>query len=310
MAREVREERAPAKGDEQLSFSSRLSRPERLRRLLGGPGILSFPCCYDALSARLIERAGLPLTFMSGFGVSAVRLGLPDAGLISYGEMLAQGKDICADGEIPIIGDGDTGYGNPVNVKRTVRGYAQAGFAAVMLEDQVWPKRCGHTRGKSVVSREEALARIRAAVDAREEGADILILARTDARGPHGLEEALWRAAAFRDAGADLLFVEAPSSREELREICRRVPGHHLANMLEGGATPVVPDSELEEMGFKLVAHPFALLGPSILAMKRALSALKEGRAPEEAISFDDLKEDVGFSDYYREEERYAPNRD
>jgi 2-methylisocitrate lyase-like PEP mutase family enzyme len=310
VAREVREERAPEKGDEQLSLSSRTSRPERLRRLLGGPGILSFPCCYDALSARLIERAGFPLTFMSGFGVSAVRLGLPDTGLISYGEMLAQGKDICAAVEIPIIGDGDTGYGNPVNVKRTVRGYAQAGFAAVMIEDQVWPKRCGHTRGKSVVSREEALARIRAAVDAREEGADILILARTDARGPHGLEEALCRATAFRDAGADLLFVEAPTSREELREICRRVPGHHLANMLEGGATPVLPDPELEDIGFKLVAHPFALLGPSLLAMKRALSALKEGRPPEETISFDELKEDVGFSDYYREEERYTPKSD
>lgn len=300
MAREVREERASEKGDEQLSPA------EKLRRLLSRPGILSFPCCYDALSARLIERAGFPLTFMSGFGVSAVRLGLPDTGLISYGEMLAHGTDICAAVEIPLIGDGDTGYGNAVNAKRTVRGYARAGFAAVMIEDQVSPKRCGHTRGKSVVSRAEAVARMQAAVDAREEGADILILARTDARGPGGLEEALWRASAFSDAGADMLFVEAPASRDEMREICRRVPGHHLANMLEGGASPILPDSELEEIGFKLVAHPFALLGPSILAMKRALAALKEGRPPEETISFEELKEDVGFSEYYREEERYT----
>jgi 2-methylisocitrate lyase-like PEP mutase family enzyme len=300
VAREIREERSAAQGNQQLS------RADRLRRLLDRPGILPFPCCFDALSARLIERAGFPLTFMSGFGVSAVRLGLPDAGLISYGEILAHGRDICAAVSIPIIGDGDTGYGNAVNVKRTVRGYAQAGFAAVMIEDQVSPKRCGHTRGKSVVSRGEALARIRAAVDARDEGADILVLARTDARAVDGLEEALWRAEAFRDAGADMLFVEAPTSREELAEIGRRVPGHHLANMLEEGLTPLCSHRELEDMGFKLVAHPFALLGPSVLAMKRALRALKEGRAPEETISFEELKDDVGFTEYYQEEDRYS----
>jgi 2-methylisocitrate lyase-like PEP mutase family enzyme len=301
VARQVREERSPAQGNQQLSPA------EKLRRLLSGPEILSFPCCYDALTARLIERAGFALTFMSGFGVSAVRLGLPDTGLISFGEMLAHGKDICAAVSIPIIGDGDTGYGNAVNVKRTVRGYAQAGFAAVMIEDQVSPKRCGHTRGKSVVGREEALSRVKAAVDARDEGADILILARTDARGTDGLDEALWRAEAFADAGADMLFVEAPTSREELSEIGRRVPAYHLANMLEEGLTPICSERELEEMGFKLVAHPFALLGPSILAMKRALRALKEGRAPEEVISFEELKDDVGFAEYYREEERYTP---
>jgi 2-methylisocitrate lyase-like PEP mutase family enzyme len=304
VAREIREERPSAQGNEQLSAA------DKLRRLLDRPGILPFPCCYDALSARLIERAGFPLTFMSGFGVSAVRLGLPDTGLISYGEILAHGKDICAAVSIPIIGDGDTGYGNALNVKRTVRGYAQAGFAAVMIEDQLAPKRCGHTRGKSVVSRGEALARIRAAVDARVEGADILILARTDARATDGLDEALWRAEAFADAGADMLFVEAPMSREELSEIGRRVPGHHLANMLEQGLTPICSHRELEDMGFKLVAHPFALLGPSILAMKRALRALKEGRAPDETISFEELKDDVGFTDYYQEEERYTSGKE
>jgi 2-methylisocitrate lyase-like PEP mutase family enzyme len=300
VAGEVREKRASEKDDEQLSAA------EELRRLLSLPGIRSFPCCYDGLSARLIERAGFEMTFMSGFGVSAARLGLPDTGLISYGEMLAQGTDICAAVGIPVIGDGDTGYGNAVNSKRTVRGYAQAGFAAVMIEDQVWPKRCGHTRGKSVVSRKEAVARVEASVDAREQGADVLILARTDARGPDGIEEALWRAEAFSDAGADMLFVEAPISKEEMREICRRVPGYHLANMLEEGQSPICSERELEEMGFKLVAHPFALLGPSVLAMKRALAALKEGRAPEETISFEELKEDVGFPEYYREEERYG----
>ncbi|HSF15770.1 MAG TPA: isocitrate lyase/PEP mutase family protein [Vicinamibacteria bacterium] len=277
-----------------------------LRSLLQGPGLLSFPCCYDALSARLIERAGFPLTFMSGFGVSAVRLGLPDTGLVSYAEMLSHGRDLCAAVSIPIIGDGDTGYGNAVNVKRTVRGYARAGFAAVMIEDQVWPKRCGHTRGKSVVSRDEAVSRVRAAADARDEGADILIMARTDARATDGLEEALHRAEAFSDAGADMLFVEAPMSREEMRAVCRRVPGYHLANMLEDGVTPICSEDELEDMGYKLAAHPFALLGASLVAMKRALEALRHGRAPAERISFQELKEIVGFEEYYLEEKRYS----
>ena len=282
----------------------------KLRALLDGPGILSFPCCYDALSARLIEQAGFSISFMSGFAVSAARLGLPDTGLISYSEMLDQGRNICAAVSMPIIGDGDTGYGNAVNVKRTVRGYAAAGFAGVMIEDQEWPKRCGHTKGKSVVSRQEAVARIRAAVDARDEGADILILARTDARGTDGLDEALWRARAFTDAGADMLFVEAPTTEAEMERICREAPGHHLANMLEDGASPILSDAALEAMGFKLVAHPFALLGSSILAMKKALAILREDGTPVERISFNELKEDVGFEEYYREEERYAPIED
>ncbi len=278
---------------------------DELRTLLNAPGILSFPCCYDALSTKLIERAGFPLSFMSGFAVSAVRLGLPDAGLISYGEMLEQGRSICRATTIPIIGDGDTGYGNAVNVKRTVRGYAEAGFAAVMVEDQEWPKRCGHTHGKSVVSRGEATTRIRAAVDARDEGADILVLARTDALAGHGLEEALWRAEAFSALGADMLFVEAPESRQQMETICERVPGHHLANMLEDGESPLLSDTELEAIGFKLVAHPFALLGASIGAMKQALEALKAGTTVEPRVSFSELKADVGFDDYYREEKRY-----
>jgi 2-methylisocitrate lyase-like PEP mutase family enzyme len=282
------------------------SAADELRALLDRPGILSFPCCYDALSARLIERAGFPLSFMSGFAVSAVRLGLPDTGLVSYGEMLDQGRNICAAVSMPVIGDGDTGYGNAVNVKRTVRGYAAAGFAAVMIEDQEWPKRCGHTRGKAVVSRQEAVARIRAAVDARDEGANILILARTDALSLEGLDEALWRARAFTDAGADMLFVESPASEWEMEAICRDAPGHHLANMLEDGVTPVLSDTALEAMGFKLVAHPFALLSSSILAMKKALAILREGGTPTERVSFKELREDVGFDEYYREEQKYA----
>src|SRR4051812_43579746 len=177
-------------------MTERTLRPpaRRLAELLARPGLRPMPCCFDPHSAKLIERAGFALTFMSGFAVSAARIGAPDTGLISYAEMVDQGRNICGAVTIPVIGDADTGYGNAINVKRTVHGYANAGFAAAMIEDQVAPKRCGHTRGKDVVDRAEALARIRAAVDARDEGAGILILARTDARATHGLDEALWRA--------------------------------------------------------------------------------------------------------------------
>lgn len=161
-----------------------MSATTSLKALLAKPGLLIMPCCYDALSAKLIEQAGFKLTFMSGFAVSASRLGLPDTGLISYGEMIDQGRSICTATSLPVLGDGDTGYGNAVNTKRTVQGYAQAGFACIMIEDQVSPKRCGHTKGKQVVDRHEACKRIEAAVDARNEGADIMIMARTDARAP------------------------------------------------------------------------------------------------------------------------------
>jgi len=201
------------------------SNAHKLSALLQGPDLLLMPCCFDALSARLVEQAGFPLTFMSGFAVSAAKLARPDTGLISYGEMLDQGRSILEAVSIPVIGDGDTGYGNVANVQRTVEGYARAGFAGIMLEDQLAPKRCGHTRGKEVVSRNEACARIKAAVETRERGADILIMARTDARATLGLDEALWRMQAFADLGADILFLEAPRSEAEMLRFCAEVPG-------------------------------------------------------------------------------------
>lgn len=278
----------------------------RLRSLLEAPGLLAMPCCFDALSARLIERAGFKLTFMSGFAVSAARLGVPDAGLISYGEMVDQGRSICAAVSIPVIGDGDTGYGNAVNVKRTVHGYAAAGFGGVMIEDQVWPKRCGHTRGKRVVSRNEALARIRAAVDARAEGADIVIVARTDARATHGLDEAIDRARAFVDAGADVSFLEAPLDEAEMRAYCAAVPGAKMANMLEQGDTPVLSPDRLEEMGYKIAAYPLTLMSAAMRAMQQALEALAQGKTPAGLMDFADVRDIVGFSSYYAEEGRYA----
>jgi len=277
-----------------------------LRALLAQPGLIVMPCCFDALSARLIERAGFPLTFMSGFAVSAARLAQSDTGLISYGEMVDQGRNICSAVSIPVIGDGDTGYGNALNVKRTVFGYAQAGFAGVMIEDQVAPKRCGHTRGKQVVPRGEALARIRAAIDARDEGAGILIVARTDARATHSLDEALWRARAFADLGADIVFLEGPRSEPEMAAFCAQVPGPTMANMVEQGDTPLLPPRRLEEIGYKIAAYPLTLLSAATRAMQEALAALKAGTHPGGLVDFAQLRDIVGFPEYYEAEQRYA----
>ncbi len=279
---------------------------ERLRKRLAEPGVIVTPACFDALSARIIERAGFEASFMSGFAVSAARLGMPDTGLISYAEMLEQGRDICNAVSIPVIGDADTGYGNALNVKRTVRGYAQAGFACAMIEDQLAPKRCGHTRGKQVVSRDEALLRIQAAVDAREEGADILIMARTDARATDGFEEAMWRIRAFAEAGADILFLEAPQSEDEMRAFCDGVDGHKMANLVEQGDTPVLPPAVLEEMGYKIVLYPLTLLNAAMAAMERAATALREARPPEQLTDFAHIRDVVGFTDYYEAEKKYA----
>jgi 2-methylisocitrate lyase-like PEP mutase family enzyme len=282
------------------------SSADELRALLEEPGLRVMPCCFDAFSAMLIERAGFPLTFMSGFAVAATRLALPDTGLISYGEMLQQGRDVCAAVSIPVIGDADTGYGNALNVKRTVRGYARAGFACVMIEDQLAPKRCGHTRGKQVVPQEVALARIRAALDAREEGADVLIMARTDARAPLGFDAALARARAFADLGADLVFMEAPASEAEMERSCREIAAPTMANMVEGGNTPILPPERLEELGFKIAAYPLALLSAATRAMRDALEALRGGRHPEGGVPFDELRQLLGFEAYDRELSRYA----
>ena len=255
----------------------------------------------------LVERAGFAATFMSGFAVSASRLALPDTGLISFGEMAEQGRGICRAVRIPVIGDGDTGYGNAINVKRTVREYAASGFAAVMIEDQVSPKRCGHTRGKHVVGRDQAVTRIRAACDARDEGADILILARTDARATEGLEEALVRARDFTAAGADLLFVEAPRDEGEMTRICREAPGLHLANMLEGGVTPLLPPRQLQALGFAMAAYPLVLLSAVVGAMQRALARLATGEMPHDGLpGFDELRALLGFDAYDTEAQHYA----
>lgn len=274
----------------------------RLRELLAQPGLLRMPCCFDALSAKLIQQAGFPLSFMSGFAVSASRLGLPDTGLISYGEMVEQGRQICQAVSIPLIGDGDTGYGNVVNVQRTVLGYAAAGFAGIMIEDQLAPKRCGHTRGKEVIDREAAIERMAAVIDARAQlrqaGQDLVIIARTDARATRGLDEAIARAQRFAEMGADVLFVEAPCSEQEMQQIAREVPGNKMANLVEQGDTPVLPPARLAELGFKIAAYPLTLLSASVAAMQQALLALQGEQHPTQLLPFSELQQVVGFPQY------------
>lgn len=278
---------------------------EKLRRLLDKPGIVLMPACYDALSARLTEAAGFPVTFMSGFGVAASRLGLPDTGLISYGELVDQGRSICGAVSIPVIGDGDTGFGNVANIKRTVEGYCRAGFACVMIEDQVMPKRCGHTAGKEVVDRRQAIKRIQAAVDARRQGADILILGRTDARAAQGLQEAIDRCRAFVDVGADITFLEAPLSRSEMESYCKSVSAPKMANLIENGKTPLLPLADLEEMGFKLAVYALSLLNVSITAQMKALAAIKGGRPISGLTEFRELQRILGFDAYDAEVSSY-----
>ncbi|XP_042469578.1 2,3-dimethylmalate lyase-like isoform X1 [Zingiber officinale] len=289
------------------------SAAKALRKILETPGIHQGPACFDALSARLVERAGFQFCFMSGFSVSAAHLGLPDVGLISYGEMVDQGLQITQAVSIPVIGDGDNGYGNAMNVKRTVKGFIQAGFAGIIIEDQVSPKACGHTHGRKVVSREEAVMRIKAAIDARKEsGSDIVIVARTDSRQAVSFEESLRRSRAFADVGADVLFIDALASREEMKALCDISPLlPKMANMLEGGGkTPILNPVELEQLGFRIVIYPLSLIGVSIRAMEDALAAIKSGRLPPPGSlpSFDEIKDTLGFNDYYEEEKRYNIN--
>lgn len=278
---------------------------DKLRKLLDQPGLVLMPGCHDAISAKLIEQAGFATAFMSGFAVAGSRLAMPDTGLISYGEIIAQGHNICNAISIPLFGDGDTGFGNALNIKRTVQGYAQAGFACIMLEDQIMPKRCGHTQGKAVVDRPEAFMRIQAAVDSREESKDILIMARTDARATHGLDEAIARAQRFADIGADITFIEAPESEDEMQRYCSSVPGHKMANMIEYGKTPNLPPAQLEALGYKIAVYPLTLLNTSIKAMQIALSEIKQGKQPQNILDFKGLTSAVGFPEYYSEEDRY-----
>ena len=282
----------------------------KLRELISSGVFLPMPCCFDALSGKMIEQAGFSITFMSGFAASASRIGAPDLGLMSYGEVVDHARNITDATSIPLIADGDTGYGNAMNVIRTVSGLAKAGCAGVLIEDQLAPKRCGHTPGKEVVGREEAFDRIKAAVDARENGDDILIMARTDANHTYGLTEALERAQKFHDLGADILFVEAPKNEEEMKQICSELPGCKMANIVEGGLTPNIPMTELNEMGYQIAAYPLTLLSASMRAMKNALANLKSDTPRDnDILNFSELRDIIGFEEYYEISSQYETSK-
>ena len=238
-----------------------------LRSLLAGSDILTLPGVFDGISARAAVHAGFKALYMTGYGVSASRLGFPDAGMATYTEMLEAVQVIASAGGVSFIADGDTGYGGMLNVDRTVRGYIAAGAGGIQLEDQEFPKKCGHTEFRRVIPAEDAIRKVRVAVAAKD-GADFLIVARTDARYAHGIDDALRRAEGFLKAGADVLFVESPESLEEMRRIAETFRGATLlANMVEGGRTPYLSASELATMGFKIALYP----GTGFLAAASAL---------------------------------------
>jgi 2-methylisocitrate lyase-like PEP mutase family enzyme len=241
----------------------------RIHRILDEIGAIAFPGVYDTLSAKICQRAGFRMGFVSGYSVAATAIGEPDLGLLTQTEMIERARRIVMSVDIPIIVDADTGYGNPLNVHRTIRELIAAGAAGCFLEDQVWPKRCGHLRGKRIIDRDEYIQKIRAAVDARA-GRDFFIVARTDALAVVGLDEAVARIEAAREAGADASFIEAPGSVEQLAEIGRRVPKPAVANMIEGGRTPVLPKEQLVELGFQLILYPLA----GLFAAARAIEAI------------------------------------
>jgi 2-methylisocitrate lyase-like PEP mutase family enzyme len=270
----------------------------------------------------LVARAGFEATFMTGFGVSAVR-GHPDTQLLSSQEMLdaamqvqeglkSSALEMGLSYPICCIMDGDTGYGNAINVKRTIFNYARAGAAGVMIEDQLQPKRCGHVAGKEVIRQDQAIQRIRAACDARDEYFQMygipgpLILARTDALKTVSMEEALERLRKFRDAGCDMTFLEAPRSVEEMTTYCTEISGPKLANMLEYGETPILSPRELKKIGYTMAAYPLTLLSASIKTMQESLERLKEGKSTDDLIlPFDQTKDAVGFTEYAKQEDTY-----
>ena len=272
-----------------------------IHRILDQHGALALPGIFDALSARIAESAGCPMGFVSGYSVAATSLGEPDLGLLTQTEIVAQARRICKSVAIPVLVDADTGYGNALNTYRTVEELIDVGAAGCFLEDQVWPKRCGHMRDKRIVERGEYLERIRAAVEARAER-DFFIVARSDAEAVVGLDEAVERVCAARALGADACFVEAPGSIQQLQEIGRRTPGPRVANMIEGGNTPLLPRAQLAKIGFQLILYPLTGLFGAAAAMRHLCDKLMtEGTS---AGAEDRLMDFTSFNEYIGVEER------
>ncbi|MCL2781110.1 MAG: isocitrate lyase/PEP mutase family protein [Actinomycetia bacterium] len=286
------------------------SGPNALRSLLGGDEIVVAPGAYDALSARLIEEAGFPAVYMTGYGTAASLLGRPDVGLVTASEMIDNARRITGCVGVPVIADADTGYGNAINVIRTVRDYERAGVAGVHIEDQVMPKRCGHLTGKVLVPVGEMSAKIRAAVAARTDP-DFVVIARTDARAVEGMDAALARAGAYLDAGADVLFVEAPESEAEIEKIAAAFAGVPLLfNWAEGGRTPPVSMAQLSELGYRIVIFPVGALLSAATAMRSHLAALRRDGIPAPASAHwptvPEFAESLGLAEVRALESRFA----
>jgi methylisocitrate lyase len=267
------------------------------------------PGVYDALTARIAARVGFDVVFISGYSVSAARLGEPDFGFLTQTDMVEAARAVCRVSDAPVIVDADTGYGNAVNVLRAVRDLQDAGAAGVFLEDQVWPKKCGHMAGKRVVDTAEHAAKIRAAVDARGDR-DLFVVARTDARQPLGVEEAIERCLAYKEAGADALFVEAPQSVDELARVAEALPAPLVANMVERGVTPHLSRSELRQLGFALIVCPLAALYAATRAVTDVLTELRDQEttsgAYDRMVTFDEFNALVDLDARYEDEARYA----
>lgn len=281
----------------------------RIERLLEQLGSIAFPGIFDTLSAKIAERVGFPMGFVSGYSVAATSIGEPDMGLLTQTELIDRARRICMSVKIPVIVDADTGYGNPLNVHRTVNELIAAGAAGCFLEDQVWPKRCGHMRNKKVIDREEYVDKVRAAVDARA-GRDFFIVARTDSLAIHGMDEAIARVTAARDAGANASFVEAPASLEDLTVIGKRSPWPNVANMIEGGKTPVLPKEQLVELGFQIILYPLAGLFSAAKVMDEIFRKLRlDGTTlgyEQRLMTFSEFNQLIGVEEKYALAERFG----
>lgn len=283
--------------------------PLTLRQRLQQPGLLTAPGVFDMVSLRLADSFGFDALYMTGFGAVASHMGLPDAGLATYSDMVGRVKMMAGMASTPLIADGDTGYGGLLNVAHTVRGYEEAGASAIQLEDQEFPKKCGHTPGRRVIPMADMVRKIRVASDARQ-SSDFLIIARTDARSALGLDEALRRAEAYARAGADMLFIESPETREEMQRIGRAFDLPLLANMVEGGKTPVLSKQELELIGYKLAIFPVTALLAAAEAMRTVYDAFKQ-TGSSAAVSlplmpFSNLTTLMDFEAVWEFEKRYA----
>lgn len=285
-----------------------MSKGQLIRQALHAQGQLIMPGVYDALSAKIAARAGFEVIFITGYSLSATLLGEPDFGLLTQSEVVAAAQRICAVVDTPVIVDADTGYGNAINVMRTVQDLIRAGAAGMFLEDQVWPKRCGHMKGKQVIALDEQLKKLRAAVEAKQ-GGDFFIVARTDSRQALGLTEAITRGLAFKEAGADAVFIEAPESKEEMKEIAHQVPGPLVANMLERGVTPLMGPKELKELGFDLIVWPLAPLYSAAQSLTEVYTTLRRDGSTlailDRLMPFDDFNRIVGLEEKYALDAKY-----